>query len=303
MKLNKETKTGIFVVLTLSAIIIVINFLRGNDLFKSSNDFISTYDNVEGLNPSSPVFIQGFKSGSVVSIKYNKKNSNYAVKINMKGEFDIPIDSKTEIYSSDILGGKSIRILMGTSGTYAKNGDTLIGSVQPDMLQEVLGGIIPLKDRIEELVINLNAAVTSVNEILDESAKSHIKDILEGINSSVANLEYITSGIKVSTPELQDAITNLNELTIQLKSSSTKIDGTLENVEAITGDLREARIKETIENLKSVIEKMQDPQGSLGKLMTTDSLHNSVNNLVNDLDSLIKKIEENPKKFLKISVF
>ena len=49
--------------------------------------------------------------------------------------------------------------------------------------------------------------------------------------------------------------------------------------------------------------KLQDPDGTIGKLMTTDSLHNSVNTLVNNIDSLIQKISNNPKKYLKISVF
>lgn len=303
MKLNKETKTGLFVVITLAAIILVINYLRGNDLFKRSNDFVATYQNVEGLNPSSPVYIQGFKAGSVVAIKYNKKEGNYAVKLNMRGEFDIPSDSRTEIYSADILGGRAIRIIFGTSDTFARSGDTLRGSVQPDMFSQIIDNVVPLKEKLEVLVANLNETVNKVNSILDDKTRDDITDILTGVRRSISNLEYITGKIKGSTPEITGIITNLNDLTVKLSASSEKLDTTLSNVQAISEEVKEAELKETIGNLKALLIKIQDPDGTVGKLMTTDSLHNSINSLTNDLDSLVKKIERNPKKFLKISVF
>ncbi len=303
MKISKEAKIGLFVVLIIAAIFILINFLRGNGFLKRSNDYYSSYENVEGLNPSTPVYIQGFKAGSVVAIKYNKKKANYVIKINMKGEFDIPQDSRTEIYSSDILGGKAIRVVYGESKLLAKSGDTLRGSSQPDMLSQLINGVIPIKDQINVLINNLNEAITNINDILNESNKKEVAEILSGIRKSVDNIEYISSALKTNSPELSGIIVNLNTLTEQLKSSVTKLDVTLDNAAAISQELKEAELKETINNLKTLIEKLQDPSGSLGKLMKTDSLHNSINNLTNDLDSLVKKIEANPKKYMKISVF
>ncbi len=300
MKLKKETKIGIFIVVILSAIIVLINFLRGNDLFRSSIDLLSVYENVEGLNPSSPVYIKGFKAGSVVSIKYDKEAGNYIVKLNIKDEFEIPKDSKTEIYSADILGSRAIRITLGTSSAIAKTGDTLKGYVIQDMLSQIINGILPLSGQIEVLINNLNEAISNVNKILDEQTRSDISSILTGIKNSIDNIEYITAKIKGSTPEINELITNLNTLTQQLNLSADKLNGTLDTVDQ---ELKEAQIKETITKLRTLIEKIQDPQGSIGKMITTDSLHNSINNLSIDIDSLVKKIERNPKKYLKISVF
>jgi hypothetical protein len=41
----------------------------------------------------------------------------------------------------------------------------------------------------------------------------------------------------------------------------------------------------------------------VGKLLSTDSLHNSVNDLVKDIDELVERITENPKKYIRVSVF
>ena len=55
--------------------------------------------------------------------------------------------------------------------------------------------------------------------------------------------------------------------------------------------------------MKNLMEKLQDPNGTIGKLMATDSMHNSLDSLVQSLNSFVEKMTENPKKFIKISVF
>ena len=49
--------------------------------------------------------------------------------------------------------------------------------------------------------------------------------------------------------------------------------------------------------------KINDPDGTVGKLLTDDSVYKSVDELLNDVDSLVQKIQENPRKYIKISVF
>ena len=48
---------------------------------------------------------------------------------------------------------------------------------------------------------------------------------------------------------------------------------------------------------------MQDPDGSLGKLLTDGSVYDSLDAILADVDRLVRKIEENPKKYIRISVF
>lgn len=303
MKLSKEVKIGLFVVLILAATFTVINFLRGNDFLKGSTEIYSEYENVEGLTPAGPVYIKGFKAGSIVGVKYNQEKGDFLVKLNIKSDFKIPEDSRTEIYSSDILGGRAIRISLGESDKPVRSGDTLQGSVQPDMFSSILTSVTPLKEQLETLVTSLNKTVDGINDILDDDLRSDVKSIVAKIEKSAVNVEYITQKVKVRSPELTEIISNLNSLTQQLDASAVTLNKSLDDVSVITAEVREAQLKETITNLKNLIAKIQDPNGSLGKMMTTDSLHHSINSLAVDLDSLVKKIEKEPKKYMKISVF
>ena len=96
---------------------------------------------------------------------------------------------------------------------------------------------------------------------------------------------------------------NLEVLSKGLGESAGEITGSLENISAITSQLSKAELDKTIASLKSLSDKLQDPNGSIGKLLVTDSLHNAVNTLVEDVDRLVKRITEEPKKYIKVSVF
>ena len=118
---------------------------------------------------------------------------------------------------------------------------------------------------------------------------------------------YVTAGItgnlNALSPEINGIIMNFNKLAESLEQSSGNITSSLENVESITGQLSDADLKATIESMKALVEKLQDPNGTVGKLLSTDSMHNSVDSLINNLNNFVEKMTENPKKFIKISVF
>ena len=55
--------------------------------------------------------------------------------------------------------------------------------------------------------------------------------------------------------------------------------------------------------MRNLTESIQNPEGTVGKLLNDGSVYESVDSLVNELNDLIQKIKENPKKYMKISVF
>ena len=66
MKLSREFKIGFFAVTVVAASFFLINYLRGEDIFNREIEISSRYQNVEGLVPSAPVYIKGYKAGKIV---------------------------------------------------------------------------------------------------------------------------------------------------------------------------------------------------------------------------------------------
>ena len=302
-RLSRMQAIGLFVLLTLIATFAVINFLRGEDIFNRSSSYYVVYDQVDGLTVTGPVYLRGYKVGMVEDISYNPQQNNFEVELKVKSQFGIPVNSTAEVYSADIMGARAVRINIGDSAQILESGDTLASAIQPDMISTVIGQIEPLKEQAVELMATMNRTLESVDKLLDSTSRGEIQSSLKHLNSTLANAASLSRTLENISPEIVEIVKNLEVLSRGLGESTDEIKGSLENVNAITSSLSKAELDKTIESLRNLSEKIQNPNGSVGKLLSTDSLHNAVNALVNDVDKLVKGITENPKKYIKVSVF
>ncbi len=302
-KISKELKAGIFGILIISALFFLINYLKGRDLFDRTNIYYARYENVEGLTTTGPVFIKGLRVGFVEKIKYVQERDQFVVALSVKSGYNIPENSIAEIYSSDILGTKSIRIVLGDSKKYLVEEDTLLTNVQAPLINMLTQEIIPLKEKAEALIVAMNKTFDNINYVLDDKTKNDISSSIAKLEATLNNLQEISGNLKERTPEVNEIIGNIKDVSGDLKSGSKNINRTISNIESITDSLNSADLKGTIVSLKDLLEKMQDPKGSMGKILTTDSLHTNINNLLREMDLLIKNINQNPKKYIKVTVF
>ncbi len=302
-KLTKLQAIGLFVLLTLIAAFAVINFLRGEDLFNRSSTYYANFETVDGLAVTGPVYLKGLKVGMVEGIEYDLEKDCFEVEFKVKSQFCIPVNSVAEIYSADIMGTRAMRVSLGDSKVFAEDGDTLATAIVPDMVSSLAAEIVPLKDEAIKLMEGLGKTLENINIMLDSTARKNIQGSLSGLNRTLANAASLSNTLNDISPELKEMVKNLQVLSEGLSKSSGDIEGSLANVNEITSQLSKAQLDKAVESLKNLTDKLQDPNGSIGKLLATDSLHNAVTNLVNDVDSLVKCITESPKKYIKVSVF
>ncbi len=301
--MKKEQKIGLFAIIIVVGIFLVINFLKGKNLFNRQNTYYAVFDNVEGIDASAPVYMRGFKVGIIDDVRYDSRTDKFIVEFSVSRKYEFSDDSKAESYSSDIMGGKALRITTGLSETKAKSGDTLASGSEPDMISSLVSGIGPLKNQLSSLIAELNTTVASINEILDTDTKAGIEAAVESLRSTAENAAAISSGIKESMPEIQGIAYNLNKLAASLGNSTGDIESTMRNLSQASEDLKEAELKNTISQIRSLLEKIQEKDNSLGLLLNDTSLHDNLNGLLENVDSLVTRISENPKKYIRISVF
>lgn len=96
---------------------------------------------------------------------------------------------------------------------------------------------------------------------------------------------------------------NLASISGKFTDTADKLDSTIAGVGTIVQSVNEADIVGLVDSFRLLLENINDPDGSIGKLLTDDSVYNSVDELLSDVDQLIRKIRENPKKYIRISVF
>lgn len=301
--MKKEIKTGLFAVIVLAAALFTIEYLKGKDVFSKTSTYYINYPAVDGVEVSTAVTVGGYGAGRVSEITYNPGTMDYTVAVSVSRDFLIPEDSRMEVYSSDIMGTKKIRVTAGTSSVMAAPGDTLEGRIEADMLSSLAGSIGPVAENLDSLILNLNRTVASVNLILDETNRSRIASILDKLDAAAGGLEEVAEAVEDRGPEISGIITRLHSVSASLDSAAAAAVGTVRNTEAVTASLLDAEPGAAVDSIRSLVEKLQDPRGSIGMLITSDSLYNSLTRLSNDLDSLVRGIKKDPKKYIKISVF
>ena len=103
--------------------------------------------------------------------------------------------------------------------------------------------------------------------------------------------------------DIESFMSNLAELSESLNGIAVKADKTLEGVNGVVTKIEQSDIETVISSFKSLLEKINDPDGSIGKLLTDGSVYDSVDSLLSDIDILIRQISENPRKYIKLTIF
>lgn len=303
MKHTKEVKIGAFVLSVLVISFFVINYLRGKDIFNREMEICSVYENVEGLVASAPVYIKGYKAGKVVEVDYQPESDDFKVVCSVLKDFRIPEDSRMTIYAVDIMGGKGIRLDLGTSSVLVEDGDMLAPSYEAGLMDGLAAGIAPLMEKVGNTLDSLNVTVAGVNKMLGEANQAHITRTLAHLETTMADVKGIARTINGKSSELEALVSNLSTLSAKLGTIADKTDDVMGGVSSVVTTLDESDLAGVITSLKALLENINDPDGTVGKLLVDGSVYDSVDELLNDIDTLVKKIEENPKKYLKISVF
>jgi phospholipid/cholesterol/gamma-HCH transport system substrate-binding protein len=261
------------------------------------------YENVEGLVASAPLHIKGYKAGKVTQVNYLAEEGVFEVVRSIGNDFQFPEDSKMIIYSTDIMGTKGVRIDFGQSETVAQDGTTLETAYEQGLIDGLGSSIQPLLAKVGNTLDTLSLMISNVNGMLSESNKKHIENTLANLERTMANVKSITAAVNGKSDELDDFMNNLSAFSGKLEGIVGKLDTTVAGVNGVVDQLNETDIKGLVSSFKGLIENINDPDGSLNRLMKDDSVYNSVDSLLNDVNVLVKKIQENPKKYLKISVF
>ncbi|AFB31350.1 MULTISPECIES: outer membrane lipid asymmetry maintenance protein MlaD [spotted fever group] len=108
-----ETIIG-FVVLIIALLFLIFAYKTGSSITSSKGYQVTAhFQSAEGIVVGSDVMISGIKIGSVKKITLDPNSFYASVYLNINDEVKIPKDSKAQVVTSGLLGGKYISIVPG----------------------------------------------------------------------------------------------------------------------------------------------------------------------------------------------
>ena len=294
MKLTKEIKIALVAIVGILIMYFGINFLKGMNLFSTNNAYYMTFDDIQGLGASTPIYADGYKVGTVDGLEYDyKENGPIKVKVDINKDLRIPQGSKAEIVK-DLMGNLQVNLLLANNPRERiEPGGIIPGAVNGGMMDKA-ANLIPV---VEKMLPKLDSILTSVNALLADPA----------LAASLHNVETITSNLTVSTRELNTLMAGLNK---QVPGMIGKANGVLDNTNRLTANLASLdvqgtlnKVNQTLESAHQFTEKLNSNQGSLGLLMNDTKLYDNLTSTMSHADSLVIDLKAHPKRYVHFSVF
>lgn len=314
MKISNETKVGALTAIAITLLILGFNFLKGKTLFKTGNFLYAKYTDTKGIMVSNAVFINGYQVGSVFEIENADQNlSSIIVAIKLKDHYNIPVNSVATIKDNP-LGTASIAIALGDAKQYLNSGDTVLTASSAGLLGDVMNKLGPVGDQIKTTVHSLDSVLKNINSIFDPNTKNNLQQVIANINKTTASLVVSSASLQAMMNQQNGAITqsmnNVASFTKNLADNNDKVTKMLANVEKTTDNFSKAdlsgtvdKLRTTITNLNSILEKAGSKEGSLGKLMNDKALYDNLTNTIRSANILMDDLRVHPKRYVSLSVF
>ena len=300
MKMKKEIKIGIIMALVLGSLIWGISFLKGRNFFSDKKTYFVIYDDISGLAESNGVFVKGYKVGLVRDINFlDKSLKKIKVTLAIDKNIQIPIGSIARIYSLDLIGNKAIELKFSKNAINCVEGEVLYGDLEITLSQQ----LEPYKIRTYNLLKSADSLANSIISVFNPST-------INNLNKTLYNLKTTTDEIAQSASYINYSFQNIEAITHNLMDNNKRINTILKNMEQISDSLSQLKVQQTFDKLNitlsetnDLIAKVKSGQGTIGKLINNDSLYRNLNSAAANIDTLVKDLKNNPKKYLQFSVF
>jgi phospholipid/cholesterol/gamma-HCH transport system substrate-binding protein len=295
---NREVRVGIFVLIGIAAFLTVLFTMTDVGTFRGRYYATTVVESAGGMRRGDPVQMRGVNIGRV--IEFTMVPEGVAVRLEIYNAYPIPRDSYAELRSSGLLGGMTVDIVPGNSPERVASGALIPGRAATGIF-----------DTAEDLGLRADTALARVNLLLSErnigaigASTTDLQELLQELNAIAAqqraeiaaltsSLRRSAQGVEAATagPELQRSVQQIDALTAQLDQTSRNLN-------------------ETSESLQTVAGRVERGEGTLGRLTADETLYvqmeatmANLNATVTNVNALVTDIQENPRRYINISVF
>ena len=299
---TREVKIALSAIVAIVLVYLLINFMKGVNVFKSSNTYYVRFDNIAGLAVSNAVYANGYPVGIVRGIQYDYGNhERVVVAIELDKEMHMPRGTKAELVTS-LMGGVTMSLILGPNPTdNLTQGDTISGGLHEGAVEKVealMPTIMDMLPKLDSIVTNMarlsadpalaqtlrnTAEITNnlrrTSAKLDAMVGRDLPQMMQNLNKTSSNVERLSNNL---------AAINLQETMNEVNASLAEVKRFSANINAMTNDLNA---------------KLNSRDNTFGLLLNDRKLYDNLNHTVSSADSLLINVKAHPKRYVHFSIF
>ena len=289
-----QIKTGIWTLIICIILVLGYLWLTSRLAVSSQYELQIAFPDVMGLEIGDKVMYRGMEVGRIKSIAASQ--DRVIVTVSIKSEIRLKEGTKFQVADSSLMGGKALNIIPGT-GMAPLNRKLLQKGVSPEgmmaLMSKASAGLDDLKATLQ--IINSPQGIMQSSQKLLQNADNTVTDIGSAAIEAKQELVITLNKIEGLTSSLQEVVTENKE---PLKNTIAGSNSALDN---LSGTLDSLRI--LANNLNRSAKTLTESESTAGLLLNDKQLYEKINAATDNLNALLKDIQENPQKYIKFSVF
>lgn len=296
-----ELQVGVLMILAFLGLVVGIFWISGARFGGDDLTLFVEAQDAGALTEGATVTLRGVPVGSVEEIRLVQ--GGVVLRLEASPGATLPADTRAAIESAGFLGQVGVALRPGQAAESLVSGDTIQAVSAPGLTQlaDQLGSqadeVLERTQRLlsDSLIASVEAGagafagtMTELESVMERQSAT-LEQLIQNLSAMSASLERATDG-----PELERTVRSIDSLTAQLAEASTTLDS-------------------TAESLDSILRKIDDGEGSMGRLVNDPVLHDKMVAAMENLQAaseevalMMRDFREDPEKYtsgLKISLF
>ena len=296
MKITKEVKTAVLVLLGIFLFIFGYNYLKGQNLFEPKNIYYTEFD-YNALSSSSVVTVKGNTVGKIQDIIYDFKTGKTRIAFSVNDQLKFSVNSKIRLYETGLMGGNALAVIISNDGELAKPGDVLESEIQVGLITSLSKNFSGLSTDLNATLKSTDTLLTNINKIVIDESDAGLKRTIAELNATLKSFKNLANSLNGVVSENDKNITTILD---NFKTSSN-------DLAVMTSELKEANVGNTVQSLNETLTKINvllagvnNGEGSMGKLLKDETLYQNLEGATKEMEALLKDIKLHPKRYFRI---
>lgn len=288
---RREAWVGLFAILGVLSILVLLFTLTDASMFRGRYLVTTTVQDAGGLRRGDPVQMRGVNIGRVRT--FSMTPGGVQITLELDGQYKVPRDSRVDLLSAGLLGGRVAEIIPGTAKELLAGGMHIAGSSASS-----------LSATTDALSASATRALDRVNALLSQPTVEAVGQSALALRMTLVDLSVMVAHqrrqLAALTASLTRSATAVEDATSRgrLTALTAHMDSTVVQLDATATSLGRASA-----SLEVVMGRIQRGEGTLGKLSKDDSLYTNLDQAAASLKALLVDIKKNPKRYLTVKVF
>lgn len=290
-----ETKVGAFFLAAIAILGVLILRTEKLELFgkKNGRRYAMEFRQVAGLSPQSKVRVAGVSVGTVQEILLEQGRAR--VVIGLPEDLPIYADASVQLSSIGILGEKYIELNQGSPASGPMPEQGLIPSHEGASLDNLMESLAAISKDVKGITGALNESIggeqgrQKLDEIVDNirvltgEFRAMAQENHGAINATMANAQAMTTELRERLPRLAQQFEDLG------KNLNAMVVDTRPEMKGMMTDIRKLaqNFQTTSENIRSITDKINRGEGTIGKLLNDEATVKKINQAVDNVNELM----------------